>query len=112
MAEQSNKLNLEKAGEENDLPKVARDRRKFAQGLATAMGLTAVVASPSVMAGESRPAPEQVKSKILQQIQKDLADTKAGTDCYDRGPAGDHYLRGSCVTVDPVEPIEPIKRTP
>lgn len=111
MAEQSDKLNPEKAGEANNLPKAARDRRKFAQGLVTAMGLTAAVASPSVMASDKQRAPEPVKSRILQQIKKDLATNGAGgTDCYDRGLAGDHYTRGDCTGTGggpvPVNPIE------
>lgn len=105
MTEESNELvNQQVEGvEEKDMPKATHNRRKFAQNLATALGLTAVVAGTSVASGNPD---SKVKSRILEQIQKDLADRAMGADCYDRGPAGDHYLKGDCP--GPILPSESV----
>lgn len=90
---------------------VNQDRRGFTQGVLKALGAVAVGAfatraiaqttttpSPS----DSTADPETIKKQLLERIKSDLSqdivpvDGGGDTSCYDKGPADDHYKKGSC----------------
>jgi hypothetical protein len=106
MTEQSNEFTGRRAEGPEQKEGAKPNRRRFAQGLATALGLTAVVAGAPAVGASGKPS-EEVKSRILERIQKDLTASEADADCYDRGPAGDHYLKGDCP--GPILPIDSVR---
>jgi hypothetical protein len=66
-------------------------RRKFAIGVASALGLTALSGGTLLAEGGS------IKSKIVERINKELASAPDPQgNCYGKGPLGNMYSKGSC----------------
>ena|ERR1700733_4972577 len=102
----SDKLRATDFGDDHDQEKsttettstseVQHDRRKFAQGLATALGIAGIVGTAAASSeAKEIPGPDHVKSRILRQIQKDIEVNYGQADCYNRGAVGDHYQKGA-----------------